>query len=169
MVTRTPVVAGLRPADMRDWPLISTWLRQPEVLRWWGSLSAAEASVMAGMRADMGLCSIIEADHLAIGYAQALDTEPLDGVPHDVTAGTFRIDAFIANSDYRGRGAGQAAIRLVANEVFATTLAPAVIVLAALKHEAAVRAYERTGFRWVRVIDDPVLGPCWLMRLERGK
>jgi RimJ/RimL family protein N-acetyltransferase len=157
----------LRPADQRDWPMIRAWLGQSEVQRWWGSLATAEAEVMAAMRADMGLCSIIEVDHIAVGYAQALDTEPIKGVPHALTAGTFRIDAFIANPAYRKMGAGQAAIRLVAHEVFATTLAPAVIVVAALKHEAAVRAYEKTGFKWIRVIDDPLLGPAWLMRLER--
>lgn len=159
----------LRPADARDWPMIDGWLRQPEVQRWWGSLATAQAEVMAAMRADMGLCSIIEAGHIAVGYAQALDTGPVTGVPHAVTAGTFRIDAFIANPAYRNKGAGQAAIQLVAAEIFSTTLAPAAIVIAALKHEAAVRAYEKSGFQWVRVIDDPLLGPSWLMRLERPK
>jgi len=157
----------LRPANDRDWPMINGWLRQPEVQRWWGSLATAQAEVMAAMRADMGLCSVIECDHIAVGYAQALDTQPIASVPHALTAGTFRIDAFIANPAYRKQGAGQKAIQLVAAEVFATTLSPAVIVVAALKHEAAVRAYEKSGFHWVRVIDDPLLGPSWLMRLER--
>ena len=31
----------------------------------------------------------------------------------------------------------------------------------------ALRAYEQAGFRWIRVWDDPVFGPSWLMLLER--
>ena len=158
----------LRPADARDWPLIHCWLRLPEIQRWWGSLAAAESEVMAALRADMGLCSIIEVDGASVGYAQAQDAQPLGpAIPHSLTAGAFRVDAFIGEAPYRRQGAAQTALRLVAAEVFATTLAPAVIVIAPLKHEAAVRAYERAGFEWLRVIDDPLLGPSWLMRLER--
>jgi RimJ/RimL family protein N-acetyltransferase len=157
----------LRPADDRDWPMIHGWLRQPEIQRWWGSLAAAEAEVMAALRSDMGLCSIIEADGLAAGYAQAQDAQPLAGIPREVTAGTFRVDAFVGVTAVRGKGIAQTALRLVAEEVFATTLALGVIVVAPIRHEAAVRAYEKAGFAWVRVIDDPLLGPSWLMRLER--
>ena len=67
----------------------------------------------------------------------------------------------------RRLGVGQAALRLVADEVFQTTMALGLIVVVAIKHEAAVRAYERAGFKWVRVIDDPLFGPSWLMRLDR--
>lgn len=122
------------------------------------------------MRADMGLCSMIEVDGRPVGYAQAQDTQSLGAsVPHALISGTFRVDAFIGEAGFRRQGVGQSALRLVAAEVFATTLVPAVIVVAPLKHEAAVRAYERAGFKWLRVIDDPLLGPSWLMRLERAQ
>lgn len=158
---------ALRPARNGDWTLIHAWLRQPEIQRWWGSLAAAEGEVIAALRADMGLCSMIEVGGAAVGYAQAQDAQPLADVSQAVTAGTFRVDAFIGEPKARGQGIGQAALQLVCDEVFATTLALAVIVVAPLKHEAAVRAYEKAGFKWVRVIDDPLLGPSWLMRKER--
>ena len=158
----------LRPAHEGDWALIHGWLRQPEVQRWWGSLSAAEAAVIAALRAPMGLCSIIEVDSVPVGYAQAQEAEPLgNGLPHALTAGVFRVDTFIGAPAYRSHGVGRAALQLVATEVFATTLALGLIVVVALKHEAAVRAYEKAGFRWVRVIDDPLFGPSWLMQLRR--
>ena len=161
-------VIELRPAEDRDWTMIHGWLRQGEVQRWWGSLAAAEAEVMAALRSDMGLCSIIEVDGVPAGYAQAQDAQPLcASVPLTLTAGMFRVDAFIGEPRFRGRGVAQAALALVAAEVFATTLALGVIVVAPIKHEAAVRAYEKAGFKWVRVIDDALLGPSWLMRLER--
>lgn len=158
----------LRPADPRDWDQIRAWLRQPEVQRWWGSLAAAEACVMAAMASDMGLCSIIVVGGVPVGYAQAQDAVPVGpAVPQALTAGTFRVDAFIGEPAYRNKGHARTALQLVAQEVFATTLALAVIVVVALRHEAAVRAYEKAGFKWVRVIDDLLLGPAWLMRLDR--
>jgi ribosomal protein S18 acetylase RimI-like enzyme len=166
-LTTMPVI-GLRPASDADWPTIHRWLRQDEVQRWWGSLAAAEAEVLAALRSSMGLCSIIEVGGVAVGYAQAQEATVLgQGLPAALTAGTFRVDAFIGEAAYRRRGIAMAALRLVAAEVFATTLVLGVIVVVALRHEAAIRAYEKAGFRWVRVIDDPLFGPSWLMRLER--
>jgi len=51
--------------------------------------------------------------------------------------------------------------------VFATTLAVAVCVFASIENEAAVRAYEKAGFRWRRVWHDPISGPEWFMIAER--
>jgi aminoglycoside 6'-N-acetyltransferase len=51
--------------------------------------------------------------------------------------------------------------------VFATTLAPAISVFASVRNEAAVRAYESAGFRWVRVCQDVSTGPEWLMLMHR--
>ena len=51
--------------------------------------------------------------------------------------------------------------------MFATTLAVACSGLVSIRNEAAARAYERAGFRWLQVLQDPLLGPSWLMLKER--
>jgi ribosomal protein S18 acetylase RimI-like enzyme len=164
----TPPVVKLRPAYGSDWPMIYGWLQQVDVQRWWGNLSAAEADVRAALQEPMGLCSMILVDGHPVGYAQAQDAGTLGAnVPAALTTGTFRVDAFIGDKGHRGRGVGQAAVRLVAQEVFATTLMLGLIVVVSLKNEAAIRLYEKLGFRWQRVIDDPLFGPAWLMRLDR--
>jgi ribosomal protein S18 acetylase RimI-like enzyme len=166
---------SLRPALPGDWGLIHGWLKQGDVQRWWGSLSAAEADVRAALQTPMGLCSIILLDGRPVGYAQAQDAgthfaDPMGrDIPAALTAGTFRLDAFVGEASVRRRGVGQAAVRLVAEEVFATSLAVGVIVVVAISHEAAVRMYERLGFAWVRVVHDPLFGPSWLMRLDRPR
>ena len=65
------------------------------------------------------------------------------------------------------KGFAHAALDLLTEEVFATTLAVACSAVVSIRNEAAVRAYERAGFRWQRVWQDPLFGPCWLMLLER--
>ena len=158
----------LRPATTRDYPLIERWLMQPEVQRWWGNLSAAQSAVMAALREPMGLCSIIVVDGEPAGYAQAQDAGgPNSAIPRDLTGGCFRVEAFIGEPRFRGQGLGRDALRLVAEEVFATTLALGLYVVVPLHNEAAVRAHEKAGFKWLRVIGDPLFGPSWLMRLDR--
>ena len=197
---------ALRPASIEDWPTIDRWLGQDEARRWWGSRSAAQASVLAALDAPMGLCSIVVADGQPAGYAQALeatavgeadphfDPEPLlplfgagDDDPNGDQAADdhggqqiggddpsvdlsvcYRVDAFIGERALRGQGIGVGALRLVTDEVFATTLATAVVAVVPLRNEAAVRAHEKAGFGWVRIVDDPLHGPCWLMRKTRA-
>jgi aminoglycoside 6'-N-acetyltransferase len=161
---------SLRPATERDYGLILSWLRQAEIQRWWGSLAAAQAEVRAALLAPMGLCSIILVDGEPVGYAQAQEMPPFNPpIPGADTAGTFRVDLFIGDVRFRRQGVAQTALQLVTQDVFATTLMLGCIAVVPLKHEAAVRTYERAGFSWARVIDDPLLGPCWLMRCDRER
>ncbi len=161
-------VVTLRPATSADSALISGWLRQAEIQRWWGSLGAAEAEVRAALLAPMGLCSIILVGDVPVGYAQAQESQPLSpGDPPADIAGTFRVDVFVGESRFRRQGVAQTALGLVTAEVFATTLVLGCIAVVPLRTEAAVRTYERAGFTWVRVIEDALLGPCWLMRCAR--
>ena len=159
---------SLRPATAADWGRIRGWLALPEIQRWWGNLASAEAEMRLAFETPSALCRIIEADGTPIGYAHAMDaTFWGTDLPEGMPAGTWDADLFIAAPEHRGKGAGRTALRLLAEEVFSTTLAVAISVFASIKNEAAVRAYEQAGFRWVRVWDDPVFGPSWLMLLER--
>ncbi|MBX9927214.1 MAG: acetyltransferase [Hyphomicrobiaceae bacterium] len=162
-----PTVA-LRPATARDWPHIDRWLTEPEIARWWGSRAAAQAAVIAALDAPMGLASMLTVDGEDAGYAHALETGNGGGVPGVAgLEGCYRIDVFVGEKRLRGRGVGVAALKLIVTEVFQTTLAPATISVVSIRNEAAVRAHEKAGFRWVRVVSDPLLGPCWLLRHER--
>lgn len=167
--SRPAQLVTLRPATQRDWPRIDRWLTQPEIGRWWGSRSAAQAAVIAALDAPMGLCSIVEVEGSAAGYAHALEADAHGGFPAERDmSGCYRIDAFVGEAGFRGRGIGGMALRLVTTEVFQTTLAIAAVAVVSIRNEAAVRAHEKAGFAWVRVVQDPLLGPCWLLRRERA-
>jgi hypothetical protein len=64
-------------------------------------------------------------------------------------------------------GRAAEALSLLAEEVFATTLALACYGLVPVTNEAAARAYEGARFRWRQIWSDPVLGPSWVMLRER--
>ena len=139
----------LRPATRADWDLIRGWLARPDIQEWWGPVAATEAEVNMALGSQHAHCRIIEVDGHPTGYAHAVDATLWgDELPQDLAPGTWDLDLFIASEEHRGKGVGQAALAMLKEEVFASTLAVAVCVFPSVKNERAVRAYEKAGFRW---------------------
>lgn len=127
-----------------------------------------QAEINMALGSTTAMPRIILADEQPVGYAHAVDGALWgDAMPADLPSGAWDIDIFIASEAHRGRGLGAAALKLLRDEVFATTLAVAISVLVSVRNERAVRAYEKAGFRWLRVIDDPEIGPAWIMLADR--
>jgi aminoglycoside 6'-N-acetyltransferase len=163
-----PSPVQLRAAHDGDWPLLRRWSRLPDVQRWWGSASTIEAEMTIALSTPAALARIVLHEGAPIGYAQAVDAGVwADAMPPGLAAGTYDLDLFIADPHHRGRGIGPAALTLLIQEVFETTLATAVCLVVSVANERAVRAYEKAGFSWRRVIQDPQLGPCWLLVRDR--
>jgi aminoglycoside 6'-N-acetyltransferase len=163
-----PARVALRPATPEDRFLIRRWLAQPAVQEWWGSAAGAEAGITLAMESATALPRIIECDGTPIGYAHAVEIGVwAEERPAELAPGTWDIDLFIALEEHRSKGLGHAALELLAAEVFATTLAVACSAVVPVRNEAAARACERAGFRWLRVWPDPLFGPSWLMLKER--
>lgn len=167
MSASKPEVA-LRPATRADWGLIRSWLARDDIQDWWGPLSATEAEVNIALGSEHAMCRIIEAGGVPAGYCHAVDATLWgESLPEDLEPGTWDLDIFIASEAHRGKGVGQAALAKLKDEVFATTLAVAVCVFPSIRNERAVRAYEKAGFRWKRIWNDPQAGPYWFMVAER--
>ncbi len=161
---------ALRPAIRGDTPLIRSWLVRPDIEAWWGPVSATEAEVTIALATPGAICRIIEAGGKPVGYCHAIDATAWgDALPDDLEPGTWDLDLFVASEEHRGKGVGQIALALLKDEVFSTTLALAVCVFPSIRNERAVRAYEKAGFRWKRIWDDPAAGPSWFMIAERAR
>jgi aminoglycoside 6'-N-acetyltransferase len=157
----------LRPATPQDRFRIRRWLAEPESRAWWGNQASAEAAINLAMSsANAALCRIIECDAAPIGYAHAVEIGLWGGErPPEVPAGSWDVALLIASSEHGGLAAP--ALALLAGEVFDSTLAVACCGVASIRNEAAARAYERAGFRWLRIWPDPLFGLSWLMLKER--
>lgn len=159
----------LRRATRADFDLIRRWLARPDIQEWWGPVSATEAEVNMALSSDHGICRIIEVDGTAVGYAHAVDATLWgESLPDELEPGTWDLDLFVADEAHRGQGVGQVALAQLRDEVFATTLAVAVCVFPSVKNERAVRAYEKAGFRWKSIWNDPEMGPSWFMVADRN-
>lgn len=158
----------LRAATRVDWDLIRGWLARADIQEWWGPLAATEAEVNMALGSQHALCCIIEHKGQPVGYAQAVDATLWgDSLPQELEPGTWDLDLFIASEEHRGMGVGQAALALLKQEVFVSTLAVAACIFASVRNERAVRAYEKAGFHWKRIWNDPHAGPSWFMVAER--
>ena len=162
------IAVSLRPALAEDRFRIRRWLTDPEVEAWWGNAASAEAEINLAMSSEAALCRIVESEGLAVGYAHALDIGLwADERPSELAPGTWHIGYFLSPGQHRGSELGSAMLALLADEVFATTLAVACSGVVSVRNEAAARAYERAGFRWRQIWSDRLLGPSWLMLKER--
>jgi len=160
----------LRSASMDDWSMIRGWLAQPAIQEWWGPLTQTEGAVLAAMKSDHALVRIIEVDEQPVGYAHAVDATLWgEQLPDDLPPGTWDLDLFVAEPGMRNKGIGSAALRLLKQDVFDTTLAVAVCVFPAITNEHAVRAYEKAGFIWQSVWNNPKSGPSWFMIAGRDQ
>ncbi|MCB1510997.1 MAG: GNAT family N-acetyltransferase [Hyphomicrobiaceae bacterium] len=161
---------SLRPATDRDWSQIRRWLSLPEIERWWGPSAAAEAEVITALGSAHALTRMIVVDGQDVGYCHAVDAQIWGSeLPAGLVAGTWDLDIFIGEASQRGGGVGLAALTLLRDEVFATTLAVAVSVFTSIENERAVRAFEKIGFKWQQIWDDPAMGPTWFMLYERPR
>jgi RimJ/RimL family protein N-acetyltransferase len=162
------VAVSLRPALAEDRFRIRRWLADPEIEQWWGNAASAEAEINLAMSSQAALCRIVEREGAGIGYAQAIEVGLwASDRPAELASGTWHIGYFLAAGQDRGGGLASAVLALLAEEVFATTLAMACSGVVSIKNEAGDRAYERAGFRWQRIWIDRLLGPSWLMLKER--
>lgn len=133
---------------------------------WRDTAAAAEAEITLALASSAALPRIIECRGMPVGYAQAVEIGMWDGsLPRSLPPGTWMTDYFLAAPAADSLDVGSAVLRLLTEEVFATTLAVACAAVVPIRNETAARCYERTGFRWLQVLGEPVFS--WLMHLER--
>jgi|SRR6185295_11172232 hypothetical protein len=160
-----PLAVRLRPATGEDGFLLRRWLRDPATLACAGNRASAEAEITLARMSETALRRIVTCEARPIGYAQAMEAGARAGPqPPDLLPGSWETQFWITPVP-----ANVLALipKLLAAEVFATTLAIACCGLISIRQEMMVRAYERAGFRWRRIWHDPLFGPVWLMLKER--
>jgi aminoglycoside 6'-N-acetyltransferase len=158
----------LRTFLTRDRFILNRWLGEAHVVAWFGARAIADAEIAIAQTSDSALVRIILCDDQPIGYVHAFDCALLGGArPAAMPDGGYVITAFIGAMDARGKGLGAAAIGLVRDEIFATSLTPSVAVMVPLSHERVVRALEKHRFQWREVWRDSALGACWILTSTR--
>lgn len=115
---------------------------------------------------------IIHVEDRPIGYVQAVDLyayrtfcpEPVGLFAKEV-AGNFCMDLFIGEKGYLNRGYGIETVKAFTKKLFEEYQARIIYVDPALSNTAAIRCYERAGFKFLRIANNGE-GDCHVMRLK---
>jgi aminoglycoside 6'-N-acetyltransferase len=162
-VTNRVSDVGLRELDpQRDLQLLERWLRSPHVVQWWGT-PEQQLPVMGQRSKDAH--AIITADGRPVGYLcwqrpprEELEAAALTDLPVDLVD----IDILIGEPEYLGCGVGPKALGLLLARLRSEGVGFAGVGTSSANH-AAIRAYEKAGFRFFRAFDDPDFGACRYM------
>jgi len=150
----------LRVLDLQaDLPLLERWLLSPHVLRWWGT-PAQQLTALAQRSRDTD--AVITADGRPVGYlcwqtppTSELEAARLTDLPDDLVD----IDILIGEPEFVGRGVGPRALVLLLAKLRGEGAGFAGVGTST-SNRAAIRAFEKAGFRLFREFDDPESGPC---------
>ena len=164
----------LRSSDLA---LMHRWLNEPHVRRWWyaegSSYEEIEDHYLPGIegRDATKLFLILHGDE-PIGFVQSYRTSAEDDetyarlVDVENSAG---VDLFIGEPEYLHRGLGGHVIRrFLSDHVFSNPEIGMRVIGPEPNNAAAIRAYEKAGFRYFKTIQVPgEPEPEYLMKLTR--
>lgn len=145
-----------------DLRLLERWVRSPHIVRWWGN---PDLLVPTLGRRSPETHALIIADRKPVGYLcwQRLTREEIEAAElTDLPEDLVDIDILIGEPEYLGRGVGPEALRLLLARLGDRDVGFAGLAASRGNH-AAIRAYEKAGFRFFRDFDDPDFGPCVYM------
>lgn len=171
-----PGSIGFRPLRTTDVPLLRRWLTTEHVHRWWdpevewteAAVGAEYAQSIAGQ--EPTVCFVVTHGGADVGFVQTYrwadypDHARRLGVD-DEAAG---LDLFIGEPGFVHRGLGPHILRRFLRQiVFAGSPPPvACWIDPDPANAAAIRAYEKVGFRHVRTVAPPDQGtPAYVMRV----
>jgi len=181
-----PVEKGLDPRKISfrrlrasDLELMHRWLNAPHVRRWWyaegNSYAEIEEHYLPAIEGREGTKPFLSLHRgKPIGYVQSYRISAEDDetyaslVDVEDSAG---VDLFIGEPQYLHRGLGGHVIRhFLSEHVFSEPGIAVCVIGPEPKNIAAIRAYEKAGFRFFKTIQVPgEPEPEYLMRLTRGE
>ena len=141
-----------------DLPLLTEWLREPLVARWWNHDTTAEAvqrdfgPSIRGEEPGEDLVFLVDDERIGLLQRSVIRDYPEDFDEFeaivDVPAGAVELDYLIGDAARRGRGLGARMIAAVVEDTWGTyPTAAAVLVAVVAANTASWRALEKAGLR----------------------
>ena len=171
---------SFRPLAEEDLDLIRTWLLRPHVRRWYDDTPSGrypDDSIAEYREAIHGEDPtdefLIALDGRPIGTIQSyrIDDHPEYAAQVALGRPAFGIDLFIGEPDLVGRGHGPALIRAFLRDVaFPRYGVDLCVIGPTVSNKAAIRAYEKAGFRFLKTYLEPDSREAehYLMELTRA-
>lgn len=164
-----------RPLTRADFPLLASWLSDPDVRRWWQhdpSPEAVERDFGPTVdRLEPGEDLVAELDGRPVGLVQRArvhshpeDRSVLERIVGPVDPSAVQLDYLVGAVQDRGIGLGPRMLEAIVAETFADPDVPYVLVAVVAANRRSWRALERAGFHRVgsgeaepdNPVDDPL-------------
>ncbi len=162
---------GFEPLREEDLPLVRGWLEREHVRRWWSD--DLEESLGGYQRAIDGLDPsehyLIVLDGRPVGMIETylVSDHPEWEAIVQVGEGVAGVDLLIGEPELVGRGLGPQVLGAFVREVvFAQSGTHACVAAVEEANRRSWRAFEKAGFRHVRVVEEDGV-PHRLLRLDR--
>jgi aminoglycoside 6'-N-acetyltransferase len=153
------------PLREKDLDLVRAWLQRPHVQRWYDDVALAAypddtiSEYQAAIRGeDPTDLYVIMLDGRPIGALQSyrIDDHPEYAAQVALGRSAFGIDLFIGEPELTGRGHGPALIRAFLLDVaFPRYGVDLCVIGPTASNAAAIRAYEKAGFRFLKTYLEP--------------
>jgi aminoglycoside 6'-N-acetyltransferase len=165
------VTIGFRPLTESDVSLVEGWLRQEHVALWWREPAeeAIEKRVagIEGRRATRQFVIAVDGRPAGMIQTYLVSDHPEWEAIVRVGEGVAGVDLMIGEPDLVGAGLGPQVLgAFVRDVVFADPSVHAVVAAVEEANRRSWRAFEKSGFRHVRDVEEDGL-PHRLMRLDR--
>jgi len=160
VLVETPGEVALtwRPLTAADLPLLTEWLREPLVARWWNHETTAEAvqrdfgPSVRGEELGEDLVVLVDGERIGLLQRSVIRDYPEDFTEFaaivDVPDGAVELDYLIGDAARRGRGLGARMIAAVVENTWcAYPAAAAVLVAVVAANTASWRALEKAGLQ----------------------
>lgn len=169
---------SFRTLEEKDLSLMYRWLNTDFVIEWFGKGGSSFEEVvnkyLPRIKGEQPTYSfIIVCDNNEIGYIQMymIADYPEYSQWVNIDEQAAGIDIFIGERDFIHKGLGkQILIKFLREYVFHLNNAESCIIGPEPKNDAAIRAYEKSGFKYLKTIQ--VLGeaePEYLMRIYKSE
>ncbi|MFC2038993.1 GNAT family N-acetyltransferase [Chloroflexota bacterium] len=168
------------PITADNLPLLHRWLNASHVSRWWFMDDGSHNPTFEIVRdkwmkridsEEKVYCHIVSVDNESIAYIQWYKVSDFEESMALVSASndTAGIDIFIGEPDYLYKGFGPVIISKYINEIiFKESDIRACIIDPEPENKAAIRAYEKVGFKYQYTTRDQQYGvDAYIMRLQR--
>jgi aminoglycoside 6'-N-acetyltransferase len=150
------------PDAQQDLQLLKRWLLSPHVVQWWG---ASDEHMKALGQRSADTHALVTVHGRSVGYLcwqrpsrSELEAARLTDLPGDLVD----IDILIGEPEYLGCGVGPKALVLLLASLRSEGVGFAGVGTSSANH-AAIRAFEKAGFRFFRDFEDPEFGACRYM------
>lgn len=159
------------PLKTTDFPQLYEWLHRPHVKQWWYPDALPwdqfEAKYLKNLNSDDVHGFIFYLDEKPLGFIQYYDAHKApNGLGNIDPEGTFGMDLYIADPEYLGKGYGTQTLRAFLEFIKQRHTVRKFKIDPHPDNIAAIKTYEKIGFKKIREENPPIYGPVVIMEME---